>query len=105
MDAIDLHTLLYGTPQNMMILRQDGMMNLTLSKIASSAQLTFAFSSSHFVGTRVASLHPVHLASLCLSIPLSFFFLFAPLIAFSVSAAIKMIGDCVMYINVLVLLE
>lgn len=41
MDTIDLHILLYGTPQNMMSVRQDGPMNLTPSKIASSAQLTF----------------------------------------------------------------
>ncbi len=72
MDAIDLHTLLYGPPQTVMSLRQDGMMNLVLSKIASSAQLTFPpFRFRTLLSAQEASRHPVHFASL----PLSLFFI------------------------------
>lgn len=76
MDAIDLHTLLYGPPQNVMSLRQDDMMNLALSKIASSAQLTFSpFHLRTLLSAQEALRHPVHFASLSPSVPLSFFFI------------------------------
>lgn len=105
MDAIDCPVLLlYGTPPNLLSPRiKGGTMTLPLFKIATSAQLKFSllFIITLFKYTSFTSNCPLCFPEL--SYPSSLLLLFAPLIAFSVSPAIKMIGDCVMYINVLVL--
>ena len=75
-----------------MALRQDGVMNLTQPKIASSAQLTFSpffHLHTHQVLTQVASVHFAPFLPRAVLSLFPSFFLSAPLIVFSVSAAIK----------------